>query len=155
MIRVLLLIDHSAKFSRKLLRGLVKYSKDNGPWLFYRLPPYYKSLYGKEGVIRLAKEWKADAIFAQADEDGVGYLEELKVPTIIQNYKERSSFFSNLTGDYYATGKMAADFFIQRRYQNFAFCGYNNIVWSTERADGFKSVVEKYGGRTFILKPIV
>ena len=38
MIKILLLIDYSSEFDRKLLRGLVQYSKENGPWLFYRLP---------------------------------------------------------------------------------------------------------------------
>ena len=37
MIKILLLIDYSSEFDRKLLRGLVQYSKENGPWLFYRL----------------------------------------------------------------------------------------------------------------------
>mgnify|MGYP005839938675 FL=1 len=40
MIKILLLIDYSSEFDRKLLRGLVQYSKENGPWLFYRLPSY-------------------------------------------------------------------------------------------------------------------
>lgn len=34
MIKILLLIDYSSEFDRKLLRGLVQYSKENGPWLF-------------------------------------------------------------------------------------------------------------------------
>ena len=37
MIKILLLIDYSSEFDRKLLRGLVQYSKENGPWLFYLL----------------------------------------------------------------------------------------------------------------------
>ncbi|WP_300598401.1 DNA-binding transcriptional regulator [Niabella sp.] len=149
MIRILLLIDHSSKFSRKLLRGMVKYSKDNGPWLFYRLPTYYKNLYGEEGVLKLAREWKADAVIAQADLNDIGYLKELGIPVIIQNYKERSDYFSNLTGDYRGTGVMAARFFIQRRYRNFAFYGSRNVVWSIERAEGYKAEVEKYGGRFY------
>ena len=31
MIKILLLIDYSSEFDRKLLRGLVQYSKENGP----------------------------------------------------------------------------------------------------------------------------
>ncbi|MBO9594958.1 MAG: DNA-binding transcriptional regulator [Niabella sp.] len=149
MIRILLLIDHSNKFSRKLLRGMVKYSKDNGPWLFYRLPTYYKNLYGEEGILKLAREWKADAVIAQADLNDIGYLKKLGIPVIIQNYKERSAYFSNLTGDYRGTGEMAARFFIQRRYRNFAFYGSRNVVWSIERAEGYKTEVEKHGGRFY------
>ena len=34
MIKILLLIDYSSEFDRKLLRGLVQYSKENGPGSF-------------------------------------------------------------------------------------------------------------------------
>ncbi|GAB3018966.1 DNA-binding transcriptional regulator [Niabella terrae] len=132
-----------------LLRGLVRYSKDKGPWLFYRIPSYFKSLHGEEGILKLAREWGADAVFAQADQDEVTYLKELNIPVIVQNYKKRSDHFSNLTGDYRGTGKMAAHFFIQRRYRNFAFYGNKDVVWSTERAEGYKAELEKAGGRFF------
>ena len=149
MFRILLLIDHSSKFSRLLLRGLVQYSKDNGPWLFYRLPSYFKTLHGEEGVLKWIREWRADAVFAQADQDEVTYLRDLDIPVIVQNYKKRSDHFSNLTGDYRGTGEMAAHFFIQRRFQHFAFYGNKGVVWSTERAEGYKATVEKSGGQFY------
>ena len=65
MIKILLLIDYSSEFDRKLLRGLVQYSKENGPWLFYRLPSYYSAMYGERGILEWAKKWKADAIIGQ------------------------------------------------------------------------------------------
>ncbi|AHF15778.1 AraC family transcriptional regulator [Niabella soli] len=149
MIRVLLLIDHSSKFSRRLLRGLVQYSKDHGPWLFYRLPSYYKTLNGEEGILKWAREWKADAIIAQGDHEETGFLKCLGIPVMTQNYKKRSQDFSNLTGDYRGTGRMAAQFFLQRRYCNFAFYGNKGVVWSMERAEGYKKEVEKNKGNYF------
>ncbi len=149
MLRVLLLIDHSSKFSRLLLRGLVQYSKDNGPWLFYRLPPYFKTLHGEKGILKQARQWGADAIFAQDAQDEMTYLTDLDIPVIVQNYKKRSDHFSNLTGDYRGTGKLAASFFLQRRYQNFAFYGNKDVVWSIERAEGYRAEIEKNGGRFF------
>src|SRR5690554_6163051 len=146
MKRILLLIDYSSEFSRRILKGLIQYSKDHGPWIFYRLPSYYKTLYGKEGIIQWAKEWKADAILARWDHEGTNLLESLRIPIVLQNYKERSPYFSNLTGDYFGTGEMAAKFFIKRRYRNFAFYGNKGVVWSCERAEGFRKQVEKMGG---------
>jgi LacI family transcriptional regulator len=149
MKKILLLIDYSSEFSRRLLRGLIQYSKEHGPWIFYRLPSYYKTLYGKEGIVKWAKEWKADAIIAKWDHDGTNLLTELNIPVILQNYKYRSEYFSNLTGDYIATGEMAARFFIKRRYKNFAFYGNKGVVWSRERAEGFRKEIEKNGGNYF------
>jgi len=149
MKRILLLIDYSSEFSRRILKGLIQYSKDHGPWIFYRLPSYYKTLYGKEGIIQWAKEWKADAILARWDHEGTNLLESLRIPIVLQNYRERSPYFSNLTGDYIGTGKMAANFFIKRRYRNFAFYGNQDVVWSCERAEGFRREIEKAGGNYF------
>ena len=149
MIKILVLIDYSSEFSRRLMRGLIKYSKANGPWIFYRLPSYYKTLYGKDGIVEWAKEREADAIIALWDHEGTNRLQQLNIPVLLQNYKERSSFYSNITGDYYGTGAMAAKFFIKRKFQNFAFYGSQGVVWSRERAHGFRDKVEKAGGNYY------
>lgn len=149
MKKILLLIDYSSEFSRRILRGLIQYSKEHGPWIFYRLPTYYQTLYGKEGILKWAKEWKADAIIARWDHEGTNLLESLDIPVVLQNYKKRSHLFSNLTGDYKGTGAMAANFFIKRRFHNFAFYGNKGVVWSGERAEGFRNEVEKWGGNYF------
>jgi len=65
MIRILVLIDSSVEFSRRFLMGLIRYSFENGPWLFYRLPSYYKTLYGEIGILERIEEWKIDAVIAQ------------------------------------------------------------------------------------------
>lgn len=149
MLKILILIDYSSEFSRRLLKGLIQYSNEHGPWIFYRLPSYYKKLYGKEGIIDWAKEWQADAIVARWDHEGTDLLESLNIPIILQNYKERSPYFSNLTGDYFGTGELAARFFINRRFRNFAFYGNKGVIWSRERAEGFRIQVEKFGGNYY------
>lgn len=149
MLKVLLLIDYSSDFSRRLLKGLIKYSKDYGPWMFYRLPEYYKTLYGIEGILNWAKEWNADAILAQWDNEETHLLKNLDIPIILQNYKKRSDCFSNLTGDYKGTGKMAANFFAQKGFHNFAFYGNKGVVWSLERAEGYRREIEKIGGNYY------
>ncbi|MDD2246298.1 MAG: XylR family transcriptional regulator [Proteiniphilum sp.] len=149
MNKILILIDYSSEFSRRLLKGLIQYSKEHGPWIFYRLPAYYKTLYGEEGIVEWAKEWEADAIIARWDQEGANLLATLNIPILLQNYKERSPYFSNLTGDYIGTGQMAAKFFIKRRYRNFAFYGNKGVVWSRERAEGFWKEVEKAGGNYY------
>jgi len=106
-------------------------------------------MYGKEGIIEWAKSWKADAILARWDHEGTNLLASLNIPIVLQNYKSRSPYFSNLTGDYVGTGVMAAKFFIMRRFRNFAFYGNKGVVWSKERAEGFQKEVEKAGGNFF------
>lgn len=147
MIRVLLLIDCTNDFDRKLLRGIVRYSKENGPWLFYRLPSYYSSaMYGERSILKWAKEWKADAIIGQWNNDAVNLLRELNIPIVLQNYHHRSTTYSNLTGDYKGTGQMAARFFAHRLFGHFAYFGVKGVVWSDERCEGYRREVERLGG---------
>lgn len=148
-IKILVLIDYSTEFSRQLLSGLIRYSKEHGPWIFYRLPPYYEALHGEKGIIKLINEWKADAVIAQWDFKSFEALKKLNIPVFIQNYKNEDIAFSNITGDYLGTGAMAASFFLQRRYKNFAYYGNKGFIWSQERAKGYKREVERSGGNFF------
>ena len=149
MIKILLLIDYSSEFSRRLLQGLVSYSKDHGSWVFYRLPSYYKFLYGEESIIEWIKEWRPDAIVAKWDYEGIDLFRDLNVPVIFQNYRERSEHFSNLTGDYVGTGRLAAKYFINKKYRNFAFYGNRGVIWSKERAEGYRQEIQKVYGNYY------
>ncbi|MDR1171145.1 MAG: DNA-binding transcriptional regulator [Bacteroidales bacterium] len=151
MKKILLLTDFSSGYSRSLLRGIVRYSKEYGPWVFYRMPQYYHELYGDDGVVRWAGKWKADAIIAQLENIDLNKLNKLKIPIIIQNYRERTDKICNITGDYFKTGTMAADFFLSRGFSNFAYYGFEDMIWSRERAAGFKHRVEEAGFRVSIL----
>ena len=147
MIRILLLVDCANDFDRNLLRGIVRYSRENGPWLFYRLPSYYKSIEnGERSILEWAKTWKADAIIGQWNDDAMDLLKELNIPVVLQNYRHRSTTYSNLTGDYEGTGLMAARFFAERLFRNFAFFGVKGVVWSDERCKGYRREVERIGG---------
>ena len=149
MIKILVLIDSSIEFSRRFLKGLIRYSDENGSWIFYRLPPYYKSLYGEKGVLERIREWEIDAVIAQWEYEEVDFLEKINIPVFLQSYKEKSGRFSKISGNYIEVGAMAARFFSKRRFHNFAFYGNGNFFWSKERAKGYRQEVEKLGGNYF------
>jgi len=107
--------------------------------------------YGDDGVVNWAKKWKADAIIAQLENFNLNKINKLKIPIIVQNYKERANKICNITGDYFKTGVMAADFFLNRGYLSFAYYGFKDMIWSRERAEGFKSRIEEAGFQVSIL----
>lgn len=142
MIKVILLIDCTTEFDRKLLRGMMKYSKENGPWLFFRTPSNYQFEGGREEwVSQWAKEWKADAIIGRWDESKLELLSNLDIPIVLQNTKSRSDIYSNLTGEYIKTGQMAAEYFRKKFFTNYAFYGIKDVIWSTEKGRGFREEV--------------
>ena len=150
MIRVILLIDCSSEHDRELLRGMMRYSKENGPWLFYRLSS--GSRFGEnreEWVVEWAKQWKADAIIGRWDDRKMHLLNNLNIPVVLQNNSRRSDVFSNLTGDYDGTGKMAAQYFRKKLYTDYAFFGLRDIVWSEERCEGYRKEVLNNNGRFY------
>ena len=153
MIKVILLIDCASEFDRKLMRGIMKYSKENGPWLFYRMKPQiYSGKDREEQVIKWAKKWNADAIIGRWNETKSSLLEELNIPVVLQNNRMRSSIYSNLTGDYEGTGIMAAEYFRKKFFINYAYFGVRDIIWSEERYIGFKSEVLKEKANFFEYK---
>lgn len=147
MKKILLIIDYSIESDRELLRGMVRYSKDHGGWLFHKMPSHFEKLTnGWKHVIDWADQWKADAIVGHWPWEEMGSLSSLNIPIVLENHKSRSSFFSNLTGDYFGTGVLAASFFLKKRYKDFAFFGLKGIIWSEERLQGYKEEIESKGG---------
>lgn len=153
MIRVILLIDCASEFDRKLLRGMMRYSKESGPWLFYRMPTdlQWKSE-RMEWVVEWAEKWHADAIIGRCDDEKLGMLSDLNIPIVLQNNVSRSEIYSNLTGDYIGTGNIAAEYFHKKLFTSFAFFGVRNVIWSEERKSGFCDRVRSYNGSLHVFE---
>lgn len=149
MIKILILIESATEFSRRFLTGLIHYTTENGNWTFYRLPAYYKALYGAEGIVKKVKEWDIDAIIAQWEYEEVDFLEQFDIPVFLQSYKKISGHFSRISGNYIGSGAMAAHFFIKRHFKNFAFYGNKGFYWSKARAEGFRKEVERVKGNYY------
>lgn len=151
MVRLILLTDFTEAFAHNLLRGILEYSKGREPWVVCRMPPSYKQSYGIPGVLEWAKKWQADAIIAQFnDNDEVELFRENGIVALAQDFQSRFSVIPNITSRYELTGQMAADFFLQKGFRNFAFYGYKDVVWSEERYMGFRNrIMEKGLGDNF------
>lgn len=144
MFKILLFTDFASGYSRNILKGMVKYAKEQGGWSFQRIPLYYRTIYGEKGILDWAKRWKADAIIALLKDVNIELLNDLQIPIIVQNYRDRHQYVSNLTGDYFGTGVMAARFFINKGYRHFAYYGFKGSVWSRERAEGYRDEITKH-----------
>ena len=91
------------------------YANSHEPWVVCRMPLSYKQTYGIKGVLKWAKTWHADAIIGRFDnDDNVEIFRENGIIAIAQDYKARFSNIPNITGDYYKTGRMAAEFFLRK-----------------------------------------
>ncbi|PIF32494.1 AraC family transcriptional regulator [Flavobacterium sp. 9] len=143
--KVLLLVNFSEEYGRGLLNGIAKYSRLFGPFNFCRIPIVSGNKKELKNAISWAKTWGANGIIAQIENEQVfEKLLSLDIPIIAQDTNERFIGIPNITGLYKETGQMAASYFIEKGFKNFGFYGFDNIVWSRERCEGFCEKVEEF-----------
>ena len=146
MLRLLIITDFTESFANKLLKGIVTYSRLKEQWIIQRMPPAYKAQIGIPGVIRMAKEWHADAVIGQFEQtDDVSLFRKNGIVVVAQDFKKRFPNIPNITADYVGTGRMAARFFLDRGFRNFGFFGFKDVCWSDERCEGFQREVTEAG----------
>lgn len=146
MHKIILLIDISEEYGQNLLKGITRYSKEHGPWIFCKMPLFYRETLGMEGIVNFATEWEADGIIAQLYNDlDIKKLLNAGIFVIAEDFKERFSDIPNITGGYIEAGEMGAKYFLEKGFKNFAFYGFKNIVWSRERAVGYERYLNAQG----------
>jgi len=144
MIRVVLMTDFSESYANKLIKGMAKYSFERTPMVMCKMPPSVYASGGISKVLEFAIKWKADAIIGQFDEkDDLNIFKENGIMVFAQDYRKRLEGVSNITSDYAAEGRIAADYLIRQGARNFGFYGLSGMVWSDERREGFISEVSK------------
>ncbi|WP_279054344.1 DNA-binding transcriptional regulator [Hoylesella timonensis] len=153
MVRLIFLSDFTEAYAHHLLQGILTYAKqkDQEAWVVCRMPPSYKETYGIKGVVEWAKKWEANAIIGRFNhDDDIDLFRRNGIIAIAQDFKRRFNNIPNITSNYHDTGKLAAQFFIEKGYKHFAFYGYKDTVWSDERCEGFYEGVKEAGyGKNF------
>ncbi|MGA2916811.1 MAG: DNA-binding transcriptional regulator [Sedimentisphaerales bacterium] len=153
MWKVILLFDTSGAASRRTIQGIARYSSLHGPWVFFREPPFYMIANGKLRTIKKLPDLgdqKADGIIAHIPytRNGSQFVPE-GIPAIVSPYSIRQfPNFRNLITDNLALGKMAAEYFLDRGFRNFAYCGFGGMYWSRERGESFAKRLKKIGLKT-------
>jgi LacI family transcriptional regulator len=146
MIKVVLLLDFTEEYHKNLLQGIVRYSRQFGPWVFCRMPVYYRETIGIDGILKWARDWGAKGLIGQLHSDSeIWKFTHAGISVIAQDFEERFRDVPNITGAYHDTGRLGAAYFLKKGFKNFAFYGFNDIVWSRERAEGFEEKVREAG----------
>jgi LacI family transcriptional regulator len=146
MIKIVLLLDFTEEYHKNLLRGIIRFSREHGEWAFLRMPFFYRETLGVDGLIKWAREWGARGLIGQLHSGSdISKFRRAGISVIAQDFEERFTDVPNITGAYTETGRMAAEYFLKKAFKNFAFYGFNDIVWSRERAEGFEKRINEAG----------
>jgi len=155
MWRVMLLFDTSGAASRSTIRGIARYSSLHGPWIFLREPPFYVAIRG--GLRRIIRKlpdpntWQVDGVIAHIPytKNGQQLVPE-GLPAVVSPYAiEEFPNFCNLVTDNTQIGKMAAEYFLGRRFRFFAYCGFREMSWSRERGQSFANQIVRAGFKVY------
>lgn len=146
MNRIIILIETSREFGRQLLKGIARYSKLQTPWSFYHEPRGMKS-----AVPKLTK-WKADGIIMRNSIISKKLI-DLKLPTILVLHEtKRVNHLPAVVTENHSIAKLAAEHLVNRTLKNFAFCGFENFIWSKEREKYFTSEIQNSGFKITVYK---
>jgi len=152
--KILLLLRASRTFGRGLVRGIIKYSRLHGPWLFFKVPVYYYDKTKRNISLSRLKKMELDGVIMhevyETDDIIKLGLPTISVPT---SQRDRHSKINEIVVDNYAIGKMCAEHFSTRGFKNFAYCGYHGMPWSKERDMAFAENILQAGYKTHIYEP--
>ena len=144
MARVLMMTDFSESYANKLLSGIMRYSHEHEPWTVCKVPLSLRDSGRMQELVNFATRWKADAVIGQfrSGDPVEGFLDR-DIITLAQDFQQRFPNLINISGDYYLSGEMAADYFIEKGVRYFAFYGIPGMVWSEERLEGFSARIRE------------
>ncbi len=143
---VLLFVETSREFGRGLLHGIAKYSRVHGPWRVYRWPGALDS------VLPEWKYLKIDGAIVR-DVKVVEGLAHSGIPVIFaQHNKESYAPFPGIITDSASIGSLAAEHFLDRGFQHFAYCGLDEFAWSRGRAQHFAERLKRAGFETNVYR---
>jgi LacI family transcriptional regulator len=136
---VLLFVETSREFGRGLLYGIARYSRLHGPWRVYRRSA------GLDSELPEWRDLRIDGAIVR-DVKIVANLAAWGFPVIFaQHNKECYSPFPAIITDSAAIGHMAAEHFLDRGFENFAYCGLDEFIWSRLRAHHFSERLRRVG----------
>lgn len=146
--QVALRLPTSVKTCRELLRGILQFVHLHGPWGVHIIE-------GREGEQKLShpEAWGCTGIIAELDAECPKALLTGRIPTILTNPPDvvlnpKNPLFrlSRVVCDNPPIGTHAAEYFLGRKFRNFAFVGQvGDASWSETRRITFCRRLEKEG----------
>ena len=137
--QVAVFVETSRAYGRALCEGIADFAQTNGQWIFEGGGESWED--GLRGIAG-----KADGVIARIPNAKTARaLARLRIPVVdLYRWREYPAI-SSVDADHAVIGQMAAAWFIERRFKNFAFCGYTGAPFSDLRGAAFRVAVEACG----------
>ena len=146
--KVLMMLALQGVPGRGIARGVARYARLHGQWDFHRLPSFYQDTLsrGRKIILPPLEEWHADGIIANVNEPAdAEQILASGIPAIVTYVRQPVPGLVNFISDNEEMGKIAAEYFLNKKYIHFAFCGFEGIHWSDTRLDGYRARLQQEG----------
>lgn len=148
---VALFIETSRAYGRGLCLGIADYARNHGDWNFLI---HERDLRG--GIPEWLENWDGDGIICRLSDPAMAERLAMVPCPVIDLYGQiRHPKIPFLDTDAAAVAAMAARFFVNSAFTNFAFCGFPGLWFSDDRGASFVTAVARYGAKTHVYEPPV
>lgn len=143
---IAVVLDLSIESARGIMAGIIRFARQNRPWNINLI-----SKTNSQTESSSLEHWNGDGIIAHVpSERTFAQIFQKKCPSIFLSEEAYSSPASEehyfIRCDNEAIGKMAADFFLQRHFQHFAYVSYSEpMAWCTQRGEVFAKTLAAAG----------
>ncbi|MEM9367502.1 MAG: DNA-binding transcriptional regulator [Planctomycetota bacterium] len=140
---VALIVETSSIYGREVLAGVMRFTRSCEDWSIFlqqrdlfSLPPDWLQSWSGQGIIsRLSTPELRETVVRAG------------VPMVELTDRFDGALKADIRSDDEAIGRMAAEHLLQRGFQSFGFCGFENESWSQRRCDAFVGHVKQRGFR--------
>jgi len=151
---VLMLGDISQSGWKELCMGFSKYARVHGGWVLYLNSPYYRNPNLKSITVKDIWHWHVNGIFNNLTNPAkTREIIALDLPTVVvcgiqkEVLGKHSILYNNKL-----IGEMGFDHLMEKKFRNFAYCGFDYMYWSGERGNAFVDSAAKAGRSVYIYK---
>lgn len=142
--QVALILETNIEYGRRILIGIAEYGRTHGHWRFIRG--------GAGGSVpaRTSTTMEGDGIIAHiSTEAAARWVSSFGLPVVNVSARLMNPTLPTIISDDDHIGQMAAEHFIERGFQNFAYYGIDGYGFSIRRGDSYQKHVQAHPNTTF------
>lgn len=137
--RIALLLDRGLSFVREVIRGVRVYASGKPNWVLRDGPP-------RAQLVSQVRDWRPHGIIAGLVLPRVAEeLTRIRTPLVDTAYTLPDLEVPTVDADHEAVGRMAAEHFLERKFNQFGFFGSGTAVYSRSQEAAFRQRITEAG----------
>lgn len=139
--RVALIIETATTYGCRILAGIARYQRAHQRWSVFL---EQRALGARPPAWLFSGRW--DGILSRPTDSELARLfRKMRVPVVDLNDLHDDLRLPWVGSDHTGIGRLGATHLLERGYRHFAFAGFSDELWATQRRDGFRAAVEARG----------